>query len=73
MEYNNNRNRWQQRAERNTKSIRTKVCTPLRYRSESNVTSTPYATANDCQPIRGSAYHGSGVQHGTLLRPPRIH
>lgn len=47
MENNNNRNRWQQRAERNTKSIRTKVCTPLRYRSESNVTST-----TKLQPLR---------------------
>ena len=47
METKNYRNRWQQRAERNTKGIRTNVCTPLRYRSESNVTIT-----TKLQPLR---------------------
>lgn len=42
METNNKRklNRWQKRADHNTKDIRIKVCTPLRYRSESNVLTT---------------------------------
>lgn len=40
MENNNNRNRWQQRAEHNTKGIRIKVCTPLRYQVQGRTNTT---------------------------------